>query len=431
MDNSVSSTERNLQTRSRETAIDASAVGANSSQTNPTQANPSQANPSQTYAKGLMDELFNDLDGLLDGTLVPPSEPLKVEEPKARTPINLDFATFLSTHPSIAASPGLAASLSANGLSANGLANGVSVDGMPELLSIPEDTVELPQSKAEIARHEARQSSYGLFEKMLIFVGCSSAVAAVMIMLGSQGVLGRVLTALKVGSTSPVASVPVNPSDAKFADYMGKTLEAIDTKVKSTQPGANVLPLNLSIPGTSMLPTVKIPGNPSGKASGSASGPSIVIGGMPRPVTPGTVAGTAAKVSNNLSGSVPMNVPGNAVMNPVQNDLNQAVSKLSSLVDRLSGGVSRPSVVAPIAAVPVARQVPAVSQAPAPARTLKAVMELGSQSAILFEMNGVSQRYEKGENIGSSGWVVVKIENGSAIVRRNGEVRTLSVGQKI
>ena len=418
MDNSVSSTERNLQIRSRETAIDASAVGAN---------------PSQTYAKGLMDELFNDLDGLLDGTLVPPSEPLKVEEPKARTPINLDFATFLSTHPSIAASPGLSASLSANGLSANGLANGVSVSGMPELLSIPEDAVELPESKAEIARHEARQSSYGLFEKMLIFVGCSSAVAAVMIMLGSQGVLGRVLAALKVGSASPVASASVNASDAKFADYMGKTLEAIDTKVKSTQPGANALPLNLSIPGTSTLPTVKIPGNPSG----SASGPPIVIGGMPpRSVAPGTVAGTAAKVpngvpGNNLPGSAPMNAPGNAVMNPAQNDLNQAVSKLSSLVDRLSGGVSRPSGVAPIAAVPVARQVPAVSQAPAPTRTLKAVMELGSQSAILFEMNGVSQRYEKGENIGSSGWVVVKIENGSAIVRRNGEVRTLSVGQKI
>ena len=418
MDNIVSSTERNLQTRSTETAIDASAVGANSSQTNP-----SQTNPSQTYAKGLMDELFGDLDGLLDGTLVPPSEPLKVEEPKASKPINLDFATFLSTHPSIAASPGLAASLSASGLSAN---------GMPELLSIPEDVVELPESKAEIARQEARASSYGLFEKMLIFVGCSSAVAAVMIMLGSQGVIGRVLASLR-GPASPVASAPLNPSDVKFADYMGKTLESIDAKVKSTQPGANVPPLNLSIPGTSTLPTVKIPGNPSGKAAGSASGPPIVIGGMPRQVAPGTVSGTANAPSNVPT--VPTNAPGNAVVNPVQNDLNQAVSKLSGLVDRLSGGVNRTPAVAPIAVIPgtsaAARQAAPVSQAPAPSRTLKAVMELGSQSAILFEMNGVSQRYEKGENIGSSGWVVVKIENGSAIVRRNGEVRTLSVGQKI
>lgn len=403
MDNIVSSTEINRQTRSVETAIDASAVGAN----------PSQTNSSQTYAKGLMDELFGDLDGLLDGTLVPPSEPLKVEESKARTPINLDFATFLSTHPSIAASPGLTASL---------LASGLSTSGMPEVLSIPEDLVEIPELKTEIARHEARASSYGLFEKMLIFVGCSSAVAAVMIMLGSQGVIGRMLATLRAGSTTPVASVPANPNDVKFADYMGKTLDSIDTKVKSTQPGANVLPLNLSIPGTSMLPTVKVPGNASKTTSGVASGPSIVIGGMPRSVGPGTVGGAA-------------NVPSNAMISPVQNDLNQAVSKLSGLVDRLSGGVNRSPAVAPIAVMPGtsaaarAPQVAPVSQTPA--RTLKAVMELGSQSAILFEMNGVSQRYEKGENIGTSGWVVVKIENGSAIVRRNGEVRTLSVGQKI
>ena len=415
MDNIVSSTELNLQTRSTETSIDASAV----------EANPSQTNSSQTYAKGLMDELFGDLDGLLDGTLVPPSEPLTVEEPKARTPINLDFATFLSTHPSIAASPGLVATLLASGLSASG----VSASGMPELLSIPEDVVELPESKAGIARHEARASSYGLFEKMLIFVGCSSAVAAMMIMLGSQGVIGRVLAALRAGPATPVASVPANPNDVKFADYMGKTLESIDAKVKSTQPGANVPPLSLSIPGTSTLPTAKISGNSSGKASGSTSGPPIVIGGMPRSVAPGTAA--------NVPTSVPMNTPGNAVVNPVQNDLNQAVSKLSGLVDRLSGGVNRSPAVAPIAVMPgtsaAARgpQAASVSQAPAPARTLKAVMELGSQSAILFEMNGVSQRYGKGENIGSSGWVVVKIENGSAIVRRNGEVRTLSVGQKI
>ena len=423
MDNSVSSAELNLQTRSTETAIDASAVGVNLSQVSPAQISPVQINPSQTYAKGLMDELFGDLDGLLDGTLVPPSEPLKVEEPKARTPINLDFATFLSTHPSIAVSPGLAASL---------LASGTSASGMPEVLSIPEDGVELPESKAEIARHEARQSSYGLFEKMLIFVGCSSAVAAVMIMLGSQGVIGRMLATLRAGS-APVASTPANPNDVKFADYMGKTLESIDAKVKSTQPGANVPSLSLSIPGISTLPTVKIPGN----VSKNAPGPSIVIGGMPRPVGPGTVPG-AANAPTSVPTNVPTNVPSNAVMNPVQNDLNQAVSKLSGLVDRLSGGINRaPAAVPPIVVMPGtsaavrAPQVAPVSQAPAPTRTLKAVMELGSQSAILFEMNGVSQRYEKGENIGSSGWVVVKIENGNAIVRRNGEVRTLSVGQKI
>lgn len=396
MDNTIPTPKMNLQTRSAEVPIDSTPASTG-------------ANPAQNYAKGLMDELFGDLDGLLDGTLVPPSEPLKVEEPKPKPPINLDFATFLSTPPSQLSS--VAASLSSG--------------PMPELLSIPQDEpVELPPSMAELARQDARKSSYGLFEKMLLFVGCSSAVAAILIMLGSQGVIGRVLTALKAGSADSIASAPANPSDVKFADYMGKTLESIDAKVKSTQPGANIPQLNLGIPGTSTLPTVKVPG--SGAGAKVTPGSSIVVGGMPRPTSPGTISGT---VANNLPG---------APTNTVQNELNQAVSKLSGLVDRMTnGGVARsPGTIAPIAlssGVATANRAPqpAPVSAPPPQRTLKAVMELGAQSAVLFEMNGVSQRYEKGENIGTSGWVVVKIENGSAIVRRNGEVRTVSVGQKI
>ncbi len=410
MDNTIPTPKLNLQTRSAEVPIDSTPASTG-------------ANPAQNYAKGLMDELFGDLDGLLDGTLVPPTEPLKVEEPKPKPPINLDFATFLSTPPSQLSSQQLSARLSS-------MATGLSSGGMPDLLTIPQDEpVEIPPSMAEMARHDARKSSYGLFEKMLLFVGCSSAVAAVMIMLGSQGVIGRVVTAFKAGSTDSIASAPANPSDVKFADYMGKTLESIDAKVKSTQPGANIPQLNLGIPGTSTLPTVKVPG--SGTGSKVSPGTSIVVGGMPRPTAPGTISGT---VANNLPGSVP-----GAPTNTVQNELNQAVSKLSGLVDRMThGGVTRsPGAIAPIAVSSGvntsarAPQTATVSAAPAPQRTLKAVMELGAQSAVLFEMNGVSQRYEKGENIGTSGWVVVKIENGSAIVRRNGEVRTVSVGQKI
>jgi hypothetical protein len=398
MDNTIPTPELNLQTRSAEVPID------------PTPAS-TGANPTQNYAKGLMDELFGDLDGLLDGTLVPPSEPLKVEEPKAKAPINLDFATFLSTHPSIAASPSLAASLSA----------GV----RPELLSIPEDeAIELPPV-SESSPQQARSASYGFLEKALITIGCSSAAVAVLIMLASQGVISRVLTALQSASTGSVASAPVNPNDVKFSDYMGKTLASIDTKLKSTSAGANLPAIGLGLRNSANLPTVKVPGNPSNSNSGST----MVIGGMPSVPTTSPLGGAA---------------PANGTMNPVQNELNQAVSKLSGLVDRMTNGGATGGAVnrSPLSSLPVAvapavttaaraPQVAPVNAAPAPQRTLKAVMELGAQSVVLFEMNGVSQRYEKGENIGNSGWVVVKIENGSAIVRRNGEVRTLSVGQKI
>ncbi len=416
MDNIVPTPESNLQARSAVTSID--------SPTAVTSAKLS-SDSAQGYAKGLMDELFGDLDGLLDGTLVPPSEPLKVEDPKPRAPINLDFATFLSTHPSQLSSQLSSQFSSQSSFQSSSVAGFSSV--APELLSIPQDEpVELPPSMAEMARNEARQSSYGVFEKMLIFVGCSSAVAAVMILLGSQGVIGRVWAALNAGSSG--ASAPANPSDVKFADYMGKTLDSIEAKVKSTQPAANVPGLNSGIPGMSMLPTVKVPGMVPGSKPSSV-GSSIVVGGVLRPTSLGNAAST-------VPSPIPGNVPGVVPANTVQNELNQAVSKLSGLVDRMTNGGRSSVAIAPVAVAPGmtaarAPQPAPVSQAPAPARTLKAVMELGAQSAVLFEMNGVSQRYEKGENIGTSGWVVVKIENGSAIVRRNGEVRTLSVGQKI
>jgi Tfp pilus assembly protein PilP len=57
------------------------------------------------------------------------------------------------------------------------------------------------------------------------------------------------------------------------------------------------------------------------------------------------------------------------------------------------------------------------------------ILELGDRSAALFEVNGVSRRVKVGENIGSSGWTLVEVKNREAVIRRNGEVRSIIVGQ--
>jgi Tfp pilus assembly protein PilP len=61
--------------------------------------------------------------------------------------------------------------------------------------------------------------------------------------------------------------------------------------------------------------------------------------------------------------------------------------------------------------------------------TLLGVLELGERSAALFEIQGVPQRVYIGERIGDSGWSLVSVANEEAVVRRNGEVRTLYIGQ--
>jgi Tfp pilus assembly protein PilP len=70
------------------------------------------------------------------------------------------------------------------------------------------------------------------------------------------------------------------------------------------------------------------------------------------------------------------------------------------------------------------------SPAPAPNHTLVGLLELGDRSAALFDVSGVTQRITVGEAIGASGWILVSVANQEAVIRRNGEVRSVYVGQK-
>lgn len=61
---------------------------------------------------------------------------------------------------------------------------------------------------------------------------------------------------------------------------------------------------------------------------------------------------------------------------------------------------------------------------------LVGVLELGDRSAALFEVDGTSQRVYIGETIGASGWSIVSIGDEEVVVRRNGEVRSIYIGQQ-
>ncbi|MDJ0798635.1 MAG: hypothetical protein QNJ51_17750 [Calothrix sp. MO_167.B12] len=65
-----------------------------------------------------------------------------------------------------------------------------------------------------------------------------------------------------------------------------------------------------------------------------------------------------------------------------------------------------------------------------PAHILEGLLELGDKSAALFKINGVTRRIEIGESIGNSGWKLTGVEKGKAVIRRNGEVRDMFVGHK-
>ncbi|MBD2136303.1 hypothetical protein H6F32_01590 [Anabaena sp. FACHB-1237] len=62
---------------------------------------------------------------------------------------------------------------------------------------------------------------------------------------------------------------------------------------------------------------------------------------------------------------------------------------------------------------------------------LDGLLELSNKSVALFKIDGISRRISIGESIGATGWTLVEVSNGKAVVYRNGELRSIYTGQKL
>lgn len=92
--------------------------------------------------------------------------------------------------------------------------------------------------------------------------------------------------------------------------------------------------------------------------------------------------------------------------------------------------VTVPPAPRPTTAASTAPAAVAAAPAPAPQQTLMGLMQFGDRSAALFDVSGSPQRISVGESIGTSGWTLVSVSNDTAVIRRNGEVRSIYVGQQ-
>ncbi len=326
----------------------------------------------ESYADRLMNDLFSDVESLLDGA-VPPSDPVRVEAPAPRPKLNL-------------APPPLSSGLLSRPQG--------QVDPKSDDLTL--------QDLGELARPQPPAQRLSGFTRFLIVMGCTSAVAALAVWSITSGVASRLIVALiqqpDAGAPTTVAQAPQVDTNPQFAEYVQRSLEAIDRK--ATTGKSEGLP---TAPYNSGLPTVPVPANqPPSRST------------LTLPKTPPIVV------------SVPQ-AP--AMVDPSRRELNQILGRLASVLERLSPTANRPASLQP--AAPATSQTN--SEAVAPQRTLVGVLEGSdpSRSAALFEVNGITQRYYVGESIGSSGWSLVEVSKQYVTVRRNGEVRTISAGQKL
>lgn len=170
----------------------------------------------------------------------------------------------------------------------------------------------------------------------------------------------------------------------QFANYVQKSLQNIDQQsglTSGTALAPNKNEMNPGLP-TVVIPRTGLPPSASTSIPSSSSREYIPVYQLPANLYP----------------------PGKAI-SPLPNlpkPQSSAATKRSSPVAKSEpGGVSR---------------------------KLVGVLEQGNNSVALFEINGVTQRFEMGESIGSSGWTLVEVSKNQAIIRRNGDVRSLFVG---
>ncbi|GAB4384999.1 MAG: hypothetical protein Kow00121_49330 [Elainellaceae cyanobacterium] len=327
-------------------------------------------------AEKLMDEVFADIEGMIDRGVqwqAEPSHPLSsaksanlleteaIEPEQQRLEINLTQDLSESTTAALAVLP----KLSPRQLIPDALGDANELDDKTD--------DKLIADLANLEPTELEQS--GSFDKLLISV----ILATLLITGGAWLFLRDRLPKNPVPVGLAPAADPAPPQDRDFLTYVQRSLERIE---RAGKPPESVASSNTNQPPT-VLERVYIP---IYQPSPGASNPSTL---PPPQVTTAPIAPTA----------------------PPQ----VAVA---------------PSVAPPVA--PSAAPAPPAIQniAPDPTHVLIGLLELGDRSAALFEIDGTPQRIQVGERIGASGWTLVSINDQEALIRRNGEVRSVYIGQQ-
>lgn len=347
------------------------------------------------YAEQLMDDLFQGIEHSLET-----GEILKEKVATAPTPVQ----TFV-----------------------NGTAAPLSVV-VPTESALPETVVE-PKT-AEAASNADTTSEKPDWSLRILWaaalLSCAGALALCISNWGNYKALFQQVTgqapAAETIATVPTAATVEAPNQA-FANYIQQSLEAL----ASQQPTATTSLAGLTSPVVATAPAPVVPAAP-------VVTPTIPggLGTAPAAVPPGTILERVyIPVYQTPQGLVPV-VPGVPVPNLTANG-----TFLPSQTAIAPSAVVQPGAAIATAAQPQASQSAPASPGEAIAaqplttteHTLVGLLELGDSSAALFELNGVTRRFSLGERIGSSGWTLVEAKNSEAIVRRNGEIRSVFVGQ--
>lgn len=425
----------------------------------------------ENYADGLMDELFADIDSILDvsGNLLSQTvrhsrqnksnQYVAGASPQAQRQSPTENVLQRVTIPQIIPN------------TLNQPVQSVAQDNHKHLSTVVFDSATV--KRASRKRHK---SSHNLGKLLMVGTTLGVAIAGTIYLVQSGVVylLNNNLTLPGVLVPQPQSQLPTKVEiEADLVDYMLQSLAVIDKQGAtpnqksvssgfSSQANTNQIALD-NRQTTGNLPSLPLLANntrPVPNRSGSVveriyvpvyQAPSPMRYALP--AIPGTPT-LLPRVGSALQGSQP-NVVKSALKTVRQAAKPVTVNMLAAAVRAELKPVAAKTVPitvrqtpSPLPALPVVplraalapeseptitqEQVyPAVAIATAPSNTLEGLLELGNKSAALFKIDGVTRRINMGESIGSSGWTLVDVSNGEAVIRRNGEVRSIYAGQKL
>ena len=246
---------------------------------------------------------------------------------------------------------------------------------------------------------------------------------------------------LMLSTEASAAELP--NSDEDFLAYLQHALDNISaTQASNAQTVAAVIPvtapgntLPTTVPNVNAAPTAGVLPNLPGAANTTN-----VIERVFVPVYENNTQAVAAAPAAPLPQvAVPASAPRPTVPVPAPVAAAAAIpagapAAASPSVPIVPGSAALPTPSAPPTTVAVA---PTNSGAtgltdvtPDSALALVGVLNLGSRSAALFDIDGTSQRAYVGDRIGLSGWTLVSVNGQDVVIRRDGEVRSVYIGQR-
>ncbi len=384
------------------------------------------------YADRLMDELFVGVEYLLETGTEPETAATEPEYISMKTIEMPDFALPISLEP--------AGEL-------------VTAPARTDAAEAGDTTATTAATTAIAPPSQARPDWSFRILWGLSLISLAGATAMVMTQWQSyRSLLMQLSGQAPVAETVALAPTSLESPNQQFATYVQRSLEvlkdqqAINQANQALNPGtvAIVPPTSLQIPSTSALPAV--PAAPSAATATPSqqqetgtvleriyipvyqtpNGFIPVVPGVPVPPSMAALPGgaIATNPSSPASPSAPSTAPAPAAA--AKPSSPAAKSSPSQTQSSPANPSSQPASTNPtVAAAP-----PAAPQPEAAAvQTLVGLLELGDSSAALFEVNGVTRRFSLGEKIGNSGWSLAEIKAGEAVIRRNGEVKSVYVGQ--